>query len=303
MSTLTVAQKDLRNLRRSKAFWLGGIMLALVAVLLAYANQGINQTDTVATQQTVHVLTVILSLLLPIVALVASYLAIAGEREGGGIKFLLSAPNLRRDVLAGKLLSRLCLVAAGVGFMFVAALSVSLTKHGAFPAGVIFGTLLVTLVYGAVFVNVGVALSASVASRSQAIARSLVIYFVFVLLYLFPVIRISNVVKALHTRVLGMDGNPDLYNAVEYTSPYRAYQKATNLVVPDEFEQRPFADSASTEPGTPAGAGSQAGGDAASTALDLPVYLTDEFALVVFLVWLIVPVLIGYRSFNRADLE
>ncbi len=305
MSTLTVAKKDLKSVRRSSALWAGGIFLALIAVLLAYANQGFNQTEAEAVRSTFHFLTVVLSLLLPIVALVVSYLAVAGEREGGGIKFLLSLPNMRRDVFVGKLLSRLCLVAGGVVFVYLAATSVSLTKHGAFPAGVVFGTLLLTLVYGAVFVNIGVALSASVGSRSQAIGRSLAAYFVLVLLYLFPVIQISNVVRSLHTRVLGMDANPDLYNAVSYTSPYQAYQKATNLVVPEKLAQRPFLDSAAN---AEAGAGSQAGAEsagsaAASTPPELPVYLTDEFSLLVIAVWLVVPLLIGYRAFNNADLE
>jgi ABC-2 type transport system permease protein len=304
MSTLTVAKKDLRSVRRSSALWAGGIFLALIAVLLAYANQGFNQTGAEAVRSTFHFLTVVLSLLLPIVALVVSYLAVAGEREGGGIKFLLSLPNTRRDLFVGKLLSRLCLVAGGVVFVYFAATSVSLTKHGAFPAAVVFGTFLVTLVYGSIFVNIGVALSASVASRGEAIGLSLAAYFVLVLLYIFPLIRLSNVVKAFHTRVLGMDTNPDLYNAIEYTSPYRAYQKATNLVVPEELAQRPFLDSAAN---AEAGAGSQvsaeSAGSAAATPPELPVYLTDEFSLLVIAAWLVVPLLLGYRAFNNADLE
>jgi ABC-2 type transport system permease protein len=98
-----------------------------------------------------------------------------------------------------------------------------------------------------------------------------------------------------------MDANPDLYNAIEYTSPYRAYQKATNLAVPEDLAQRPFLDSAAN-----AEAVSQArvsAGPAASTPPELPVYLTDEFSLVVIAVWLVVPLLVGYRTFNHADLE
>ncbi len=280
--------------------WTGAIALGMIAVLLAFANQGFNQTATEAVQRTFQTLTLILSLLLPIVALVASYLAIAGEREGGGIKFLLSMPNTRRDVFAGKLLSRLAIVAVGVGIMYVAATSVSLTKHGAFPAGTIFGTLLVTLVYGSVFVSIAVSMSAAVTSRSKAIGRALAAYFVLVLLYLFPVIQISNIVRAFHTAILGMNPNPDLYNAVEYTSPYRAYQKATNLVVPDSLAQRPFRESAAN-----AGTSSARRGvdEAARAAPDLPVYLTDEFSVLILAFWLVVPLFVGYRAFKGADLE
>lgn len=299
MRVLTVAGKDFNGVRRSQTLWAGAIALGFVAVLLAYANQGFNQSETEAVQSTFHFLTVVLSLLLPIVALVASYLAIAGERESGGIKFLLSLPNTRRDVFTGKLLSRLVVVAAGIGVMYIAATSVSLTKHGAFPAGVIVGTLLLTIIYGAVFVSIGISLSATVASRSKAIGRSLAAYFVLVLLYLFPVIQISNVVRELHTTILGMDANPDLYNAVEYTSPYLAYQKATNLVVPENLEQRFFQDSATNAQA----AVSQAGGEASSVPLDLPFYLSDEFSFVILAVWLVLPLVVGYRTFKGADLE
>lgn len=300
MSISTVARKDLKTAGRSRTLWVGAITLGIIAVLLAFANQGLNQSSTETVQQTFNTLTTVLSLLLPIVALVASYLAIAGEREGGGIKFLLSLPNRRREVFLGKLLSRLGIVAFGIGFMYVAATSVSLTKHGAFPAGIVFGTFLLTVVYGSVFVNIAVWLSAGAASRSRAIGRSLAAYFLLVLLYLFPVIQISSVVRAVHTDLLGMAANPDIYNAVEYTSPYRAYQKATNLVVPDGLQQRPFLDSAANA-GT--ATGRRGGAEAARAAPDLPVYLTDEVSLLILAFWLVVPVLLGIRAFDRAELE
>lgn len=300
MSALSVTRKDFKGVRRSRTLWTAAVVLGLIAVLLAFTNRGFGQSDTEAVQSLFRNLTLVLSVLLPIVALVASYLAIAGERESGGIKFLLSMPNTRRDVFLGKLLSRLVVVAAGVAFMYIAAISVSLTKHGAFPAEVILGTLLVTVVYGSVFVAVAVSMSAAVASRSRAIAGALASYFVLVILYVFPVIQVSNIVRTVHTSLLGMDSNPDLYNAVQYTSPYLAYQKAINLVVPDEMEQRLFLDSATSAQGASNG---RTVDETAKAASDLPLYLTDEFSLVILGFWLAVPLLVGYGLFERTDLE
>jgi len=333
MSIRTVAARDLRNASRSRGLWAGAIALGLLAVALGFTNQGTSQTPTAAVRSLFDVLTTLLALILPIVALAASYLAVAGERESGGIKFLLSVPNSRLDVFVGKLLSRMVLVTVAVAFVYVPATSLSLTKHGAFPAGTILGTLLVTLVYGAVFVVVGVSLSATVASRGSAIGRSLLAYFLLVLFYIFPVIQISNIVRTVHTTILGMSENTDLYNAVEYTSPYLAYQKALNLVVPESLQRDLFVDSGSGAEGggqasgsgggaaggsasdsggdAAGGSASDAGGDAAGgvatdagdVAADLPVYLTDEFAVVILAVWLVVPLVLGYWSFNGADLE
>jgi ABC-2 type transport system permease protein len=36
---------------------------------------------------------------------------------------------------------------------------------------------------------------------------------------------------------------------------------------------------------------------------DVPFYLTEWFAAVILLVWIIVPIAIGYRRFERADLN
>lgn len=317
MSVRTVVIKDLRNAGRSRALWAGAVGLGLLGVGLAFVNRGRSQPPTEAVESLFGGLTLLVALLFPLAALVASYLAVAGEREGGGIKFLLSVPNSRRDVFLGKLLSRFVVAAVGVLFVYAPATSVSLTKHGAFPAAVVFGTLAVTLVYAAVFVGIGVSLSATVASRSSAIGRSLVAYFLLVLFYIFPVIQVSNAVRTVHTTLLGMDENVDLYNAVEFTSPYLAYQKALNLVVPEEIEREFFADSASSGTGgTGGGPGDASGGDgvasdgsgaagteAGEVAAELPAYLTDEFALVILAFWLVVPLVVGYRSFAGADLE
>jgi len=84
--------------------------------------------------------------------------------------------------------------------------------------------------------------------------------------------------------MLGSDPNPNLYNLVTYTSPYVAFRKATNLVFPPTQRSEVFRRSA------------EAGGE-------LPVYLSDEFSLVVFAVWLVCPPVLGYLRFARADLE
>jgi len=304
MSTGTVTAKDFKMARRSRMVWAGAILLGLIAALLAYVSGGVRQPPRTAVQNLFQTLTLVVAVLLPLVALVVSYLAIAGERESGGIKFLLALPNTRREVFVGKLLSRLGIVAAGVGFMYVAALSVALTRHGACPAAAVFGTFLLTVVYGSIFVSIAVSLSASAASKSRAIAGAIASYFLLVILYVFPVIRISNVVRWVHTTLLGSDPNPDLYNAVRHTSPYLAYRKATNLVLPGEMAQRPFRGSIRNV-GTAAGAGPGRPGltDAARADPELPVYLTDEFSLVVLAVWLVVPLLVGYWRFQGADLE
>ncbi len=294
MSALSVARKDFRGVKRSRVLWTAAIALGIIAVFAAYVVPGTATGDsTGAVQELFSVLTTILAVVFPIVALVATYLAIAGEREGGGIKFLLSMPNTRRDVFLGKLLSRTGIVVGGAVFVYVSAVSVAMTRHGAFPTAVITGTFLVTLVYGGTFISIALSLSAAAASRSRAIAGAFGSYFVLVILYIFPLIRIPSMVRWIHTTIIGADANPDLYNAVQYTSPFMAYRKARNLALPDAFRDVVFRSSMPEDISR----------EAAQTDPELPVYLTDEFSLVILAFWLVVPLLLGYWRFNRADLE
>lgn len=284
MSVRTVATKDVRSVSRSRALWAAATVLALLFALVAYGYEGYRLSPTESVLQLFATLAMVVAVLLPVVAIVSSYLAIAGEREGGGIKFLLGFPNTRRDVFLGKLASRLTVVAAVVTFVFVAAASVAVAKHGVLPLGPVVGLFALSLVYGSVFVGVAVALSAAVAARSRAIAASVASYFVLVILFLVPGIRITALVQWLHATMLGFAPNQDLYDAVTYASPLVAFQKATNLVFPPEQRTRVFRRSA-------------------EETANLPAYLTDEFALVVFAVWLVVPPVLGYIRFDRADLE
>jgi ABC-2 type transport system permease protein len=292
VSALSVARKDFRGARRSRLLWAAAVVLGLIAAFAAYVSGTSGQSADLV-RRLFRLLTLVLAVLLPVVALVASYLAIAGEREGGGIKFMLSLPNTRRDVFVGKLASRLGIVAGGVAFMYVAAASVALTRHGAFPAGVVFGTLVLSLVYGGTFVSIAVSLSAAAASRSRAIAGAFGSYFVLVILYIFPVVQIPTMVRWVHTTLLGADPNPDLYNAVRYTSPFLAYRKSINLVMPADLRQTVFRSSLPADTSL----------DTGQVNAALPVYLSDEFSLVVFAFWVVVPLTAGYLVFERSDLE
>ncbi|MFC6733999.1 MULTISPECIES: ABC transporter permease [unclassified Haladaptatus] len=282
MNLVSVAKRDLTSISRSRAVWAAGVVLTLFVALVAYTIRGYQLSATESVTNIFQTLAFTLGLILPIVALLASYLAIAGERRSGGIKFLLSVPNTRRDVFVGKLASRLTLLGVGLGVAFLTAASIALTRFGAFPLGTIGGLFVVSLVYGAAFVCVGVALSAAFATRSRAIAGAFGLYFVLVMS--FVAIRITDLLRMVHENVLGFEATPNLYDGLTHLSPYIAYQKATNLVFPPDQQTVVFR-------------------RAAEANAELPVYLTDEFSLVVLALWVAVPLALGYRRFDRADLE
>ena len=283
MSTRTVAWKDLTSVRRSRVLWGGVTLLALLVAVVAYSFRGYQLTPQEQVLNLFRTMVLGLGVIAPLVTLVVSYLAIAGERQTGGIKFLLSVPNTRNDVFLGKLASRLLLVGGGLAFVFMTATLVAVATHGALPLGPVVGLFAVSFVYLAVFVVIAVALSAAVATRGRAIAAAIASYFFLVLFFVVPGLRLSAIVSFVHQKLLGLESNQNLYDAVTYISPYTAFQKAANLVFPPEYQTKVFYRS--------------------SEMPDPPWYLGDEVSLLVFAVWLVVPLLVGYLQFNRSDLE
>lgn len=308
MSTLAVARKDFKDVRRAKTLWIVIGLLGLVSGLLAYVFDGSPETtDQQLVENLFRSIAGINAVLLPIVVLIATYLAIAGEREQGSIKFLLGLPNSRQDVILGKLLSRLGMVSVAVAVMFLVALIIALVRFAVFPAGVFFGVFLMTLFYGAVFVGVAIAMSSITASRSRAVAGAVGTYFVSILVYFLPGINVRAIVRFVYEDALGQSANLDLYQFVQYTSPFFAFQKSLNLVLPERLQATFFKGERAREQGVSTGGGQAGGGDpggfqSAIESVDLPFYLTDEFGLVVLAAWMVIPLALGYWRFERADL-
>lgn len=283
MSVRTVASNDARSVARSRGLWATAAFLALLGALVAYTYTGFREPAPTMAVNALRRLTTVAGLLLPIVALVASYMAIAGERESGGIAFLLGLPNTRRDVFLGKVASRFAAVAVGVALFVLAAASITRTRFGLLQPLAALGIFGVTLAYGWVFVAIAVSLSATVRARSRAIAGSLGAYFVLVLLFLVPGLRLPGILRWIHESVLGLDPAPNLYGALTMVSPYVAYQKATNLAVPGDLEREVLRRSADAGP--------------------LPVYLEDWVGVVVLLLWIVVPLAIGLLRFEDGDVR
>jgi ABC-type Fe3+ transport system permease subunit len=108
--------------------------------------------------------------ILPIVALVASYMSIAGERETGSIKLLLGLPNTRTDVVLGKAVGRslTVIIPLLVAFGLAALINIAMYNEVLLGDFALFTAL--TLLYGFVFTVIGVGLSSAFASTSKAAA-------------------------------------------------------------------------------------------------------------------------------------
>lgn len=282
MSVRSVVAKDFLDARRSKILWVVGGHYAVLTVLFFLQVWVGSPGEYPAVLEALWNMVFVGAVFVPAIALVAAYLAIAGERESGSIKHLLATPVSRTDVVVGKYLSRTIIVGASLlaGFALAGVL-----------AAVLFETLLVdvfariaalTTLYALAYVAVAVAISASTASRSRAMVAAFGFYLITNLMTLFDRVSALGALEYVLNDLLGVGvGEDPILLLGMVTNPTQAYFVATVGTFPAEMTD------AMELPATG----------------DLPWYVGPEVAAVLLLGWLVVPILFGRYRFERADIS
>ncbi len=276
MSWVSVARKDFIDSRRSKGLW------ALIAVYVGLLVLSVYAAPSNVTMKNIlQLLTFVGIFIIPISALVVAYLAIAGERESGSIKFLLGLPNTRLDLVVGKFVGRSAVVAVGLLLAFGIAAIEGSFMLSSIDFTVFVEFFLLFLFFAMTYVAIAVGLSAACASRSRAMVSSVGIFFVFNVLWTIPPISPSAALRFVVHDQLGMHLSSQIYEFVYLVSPSYAFQRASGLV----FPHRMMYSFHVLKPNAV-----------------IPFYLEQWFMLVILGAWLVVPLVLGYLSFERADL-
>ena len=272
MSALAVAKKDFRDVRRAKIVWFVGALYAVFMALLVFVAQDGSADPNVL--NALWNLTAVGAMFIPLIALVTAYLAIAGERESGGIKYMLSIPNTRRDVVLGKFLTRTAIVSASIVVAFLVGGALALVWYPE-PKVDTFATMTVlTILYALTYVAVAIGISAATASRSRAMGGSIAFFFATSVLNVAGPLQLA--IDYLVNDLAGLDVS--LYQIAfvqSLVSPTAAYINSTGLAFPEGFNTIPP---------------------------NLPWFLQGETMIVVMLGWLVVPLALGIWQFERADL-
>jgi len=185
---LLLSAKEVREGLRNR--WVIAATGLLAALALTLAFLGSAPTGTVgagALEVVVISLASLTIFIVPLIALLISHDAIVGEIERGTMTLLLSYPVRRRQVLFGKFLGHLAILAfATVVGYGLAAVALVATGKAAIGGGswTAFMTMTASSVLlGAVFVAIGYLVSALVADRGTAGGVAVGIWLVFVVLY------------------------------------------------------------------------------------------------------------------------
>ncbi|NHN47643.1 ABC transporter permease [Halostella sp. JP-L12] len=273
MSVANVLRKDFKDVRRARLIWAPAVLYTLFMLLFFWGQtQGPDPQFSLLIQSLAGMGG---ALLIPLIALVAAYLSIAGERESGSIKFLLGLPNSRSDVVLGKVLSRAAVVAAGLLLAFAVGVVAAavLVPDMAFEYGDYAIFIGLTVLYAVTYVAIAVSISAVTASRSRAMGGAIGFFFVFNLVWNFLPVNPRNMVQFLADQV-GTDVSQNALDLIWASSPTGAYFGSLQLLSTGQF--------------------SSGGAD--------PFYLEGWFMVLILLAWLVVPLAIGTWRFQRAEL-
>ena len=263
-----VARKDFADAVRSKLFWALSIFMILLAFLGLYVPQAIDSEVTAS--DGIATLSSPMFFLLPIIALVVGYMSIVGERETGSIRMVLSLPLRRGEVLVGKFVGRAGVIVVPILVAFGLAAPFVFLLYGSFPANEYGEFVTQVVLLGVVFIAFSVGISGSVDSRGKALGLVVGLFLLFQWFWGF----ISVGLYFLANGELPETGEiPAWIEFVSNLSPGTAISSVTEAL---------FSLSIST---------------------DEPLLLQEWVSGIIVVLWIVVPLGVGYLRFQRADIS
>jgi Cu-processing system permease protein len=187
MNAVIVARKELHQAVRNR--WVLAATLLLAGLALSLTFLGSAPTGTVGVR-TLDVIIVSLSsltiFLIPLIALLISHDAIVGDMERGTMLLLLSYPVARWQVLLGKFLGHLAVLAFAtcLGYGLAAAALIATGGRIDNDSFAAFATMIgSSVLLGAIFVAIGYLVSAIARDRGTAAGVCIGLWLLMVLIY------------------------------------------------------------------------------------------------------------------------
>lgn len=179
-----VAAKEFWDRIRNRWVLVVAAVFTIFALVIAYfgaAQQGAVGFHGI--EITIASLVSLVIYLVPLIALILGYDAIAGERERGSLDLLLSMPITRFELLTGKFLG----LSAALSFSTLAGfglVAVVLSSHLSLASLVHYlGFMLSAILMGMAFLSMAVAVSVIAVNRTAASGVAIALWFFFVLVF------------------------------------------------------------------------------------------------------------------------
>lgn len=291
-----IARKDFEDAARSRLLWsLIAIFVAFLGMALPVAEQLFPEAVSVDAAKALSGVAMLSQLFVPGIALVAGYMAVVGERQSGSLRVLLGYPFSRQAVVTGKVAGRILVTGTALLIGFAVASVLVLVLYGPPRLTAFAGFVGAGILLGLTFTGLAVGGSAAASSRGRAMAMTIG-SFVGMVFFWKPIA--AGLYYVVNGSLPGVHA-AEWYFVLKRLNPLEAYRvlagSALNADV-SPVPAFPVEDLPATVTPGQLDLATRLGGE-------VPVYLEPWFSVVVLLAWGCIPVLIGIRSFERADLD
>ncbi|MDH1303638.1 MULTISPECIES: ABC transporter permease [Achromobacter] len=217
----TIIGKEIRDGLRNR--WVLATALLLAALALALGLLGSSPTGTVKAEPltvTVVSLSSLSIFLVPLIAMLLAYDAVVGEVDRGTMALLLSYPVSRGQVLIGKFIGHLAILALATGAGYGSAGLALQWAYGGLDASAWqpFALLIgASVLLGASFLAMGYLISSLVRERATAAGIAVGVWLFFVVIYDMALLGVLAADQGRHV-------SPGLLNALLLLNPSDVYR-------------------------------------------------------------------------------
>ena len=269
-----IAKKEFMDNLRSKWIMVLTIIFILLTLVMSFVQGGGGLSSM---EVTVVGIMAIASMLVPIIAIMLGYNTITGEAESGSLLVVLSNPITRLEVLLGKFVGLGSVLSTSILLGFGIAGIVIMVEDSSNVSGYMIFMVL-TILLGLMFLSLSMCFSSLLKRTVMSLGAGIGIYFWGMIIG--TVLMGVYLATTPGSDLMSMANNmPDwMMTAMMLLSPMDMYQTSTML----GFSMTSLS----------------TGGFSVS----LPDYITLPRLLVIYSVWIIVPMIAGYFFFNKRDI-
>lgn len=277
--TRRIARTEVIDAVRSNALRVSVAVLGVIVISRLWATIGVLEQMTYPRMTALPLFQEIV----PLLAIVLGYTSVVGERTSGRIRVLLGQPGTRRDVVLGKFLGRATAVIAIVAVVAIPMLAWLTTRVETASPTATVGGFAVLLLYAVAWVGATVGVSSATSSETRTVGVMIGLYALCLVLW-------NNLIISLLSLAISGQSNPvdelarfatleepTWYLYVNRLNPIQAFEGAI-YYVPELLDSLVVGSSVSAP------------------------HAPNLFGVGVLLAWATIPLAVGVRRFDGADL-
>ncbi|ADD05792.1 ABC-type transport system permease protein [Natrialba magadii ATCC 43099] len=297
MSIVTLARTEVRIARRSRSFFaiVSALVVASLVIVSMMSSDGFANTyfQNYRTMTGVAILALNLAspswivfsfvFLVPLLGLLFGSSTIVDDRRAGRIRTALSTPCARREVLLGKLLGRFLVFAFAVVVALAVAAVAAYVRFGIVPNAAYLRFVAMTIIYGWLFVTLGVCLSTLFETKRRTVVATVAMY------VLCTPFGWNVLVSSLPLPSLGL-------RAIEPTTAYA-------ILVAGSFDDLEATLRVTTALGSDGGRSSEVFRIWSTVSEQVPIYLSSWGAALILVGWMLLATALASLAFSRTELN